>query len=70
MNILTLISVLFQILILIKINECTSSNEVESMKRQMKQLQANFIEIGLSFKEKMNALDRKIENSIEIFTNF
>ena len=70
MNILTLISVIFQILILIKINECTSSNEVESMKRQMKQLQANFIEIGLSFKEKMKALDRKIENSIEIFTNF
>ena len=70
MNIFTLISVLFQILILIKINECTSSNEVESMKRQMKQLQANFIEIGLSFKEKMNALDRKIKNSIEIFTNF
>ena len=58
-----------KIIILIKINEC--NNEIETMKKQIKHLQNDVKEIGVSIQNKINDLDKKIEEGIFLdFTFF
>jgi hypothetical protein len=58
-----------KIIILIKINEC--NNEIETMKKQIKHLQNDVKEISVSIQNKINDLDKKIEEGIFLdFTFF
>ena len=58
-----------KIIILIKINQC--NNEIETMKKQIKHLQNDVKEISVSIQNKINDLDKKIEEGIFLdFTFF
>jgi predicted phage-related endonuclease len=60
---------IIKIIILIKINEC-NNNEIETIKKQIKNLQNDVKEIGVSMQNKINDLDKKIEEGIFLDFNF